>query len=73
MGYLFSEIYLFRLHKMEPKDHVAGEVETEVSRFENWTSEIYSVFLLIPLIVLRSPQDSLHCHLQEKNSIMDLY
>ena len=30
-------------------------------------------FLLIPLIVLRSPQDSLLCHLQEKNSVMDRY
>ena len=55
------------------KDHVASKVETELSRFENWTSQIYSFFLLIPLIVLHSPQDSLHCYLQEENSVMDRY
>ena len=58
---------------MEPKDHGAGKVEIELSWFKNWTSQIYSIFLLIPLIVLCSPQDSLHCHLQEENSVMDQY
>ena len=46
MGYLFSEIYLFRLHKMESEDHVVGEVETELSWFENWNTQIYSIFLI---------------------------
>ena len=70
MGYLFSEIYLFRLHKTEPKDHVAGKVETELSWFESWTSQVYTIFLLFPLIVY-AHHDFLHCHLQEENYIMD--
>ena len=33
---------------MEPKDHVVvGKVETDLSWFQNWTSQDYSISLLI--------------------------